>query len=253
MTYRGMAQVYDRLMAGMPYQQWLAWTQQMWLQQFGRYPQRVVELGCGTGTVTIPLSEAGVSMIGIDLSADMLACAREKWENNKKREPKQAEVLWLQQDLTEWSLPEPVEAIIAYCDVFNYLNTMEQMEAAFRMAYNGLKEDGLFLFDMLPADRFEMYASAQPFVVDEGDLSYFWFCEYDQKGGHIEHDLTFFVQEETGDCYKKINEIHTQTAYDPDHVVKMLKQTGFRQASWNKGQFLDADELADRFFFTVVK
>lgn len=81
-SYRKFAYVYDELMEDMPYPDWIRFARTAW-ERHGM-PRTVVDLGCGTGSITIPLVNAGFEVTGIDLSADMLAVARRKW----KRRPR---------------------------------------------------------------------------------------------------------------------------------------------------------------------
>lgn len=246
-AYKSLAQLYDRFMRDVPYTAWVEWTTTMWQKHWGRLPHQSVDLGCGTGNITIPLAQSGVSMIGIDLSEEMLACASVKWENMKQN----GDVSWLHMDMKAWALPHAVDSVIAFCDAFNYLTEVEDFTAALRCAYEGLRPGGLLLFDLLPEQRFITYAEQQPFVVDEGDLAYFWFCDYEADRNCIVHDLTFFIEE--GELFRKQNEIHIQRAYDPTWVLDQLKKIGYKDVELYTGLFPSAAELSDRYFFKAVK
>lgn len=78
MSYRKFAYVYDELMEDMPYPDWIRFARTAW-EKHGM-PKSVAELGCGTGSITIPLVNSGFEVTGIDLSADMLSVARSKME-----------------------------------------------------------------------------------------------------------------------------------------------------------------------------
>lgn len=248
-AYGGLAQIYDRFMRDASYSSWVDWTLSMWQQHWGHLPSNAVELGCGTGNIAIPLAEAGVSMIGIDLSEDMLACAQAKWENKNHHD--HAALSLSCQDMTQWTWAEPVDSVLAYCDTFNYLIHEEDLLNAFRCAYDRLTPGGLILFDLLPEERFLYYATEQPFVVDEGDIAYHWFSEYDKKKRWIEHDITFFIQE--GDLYRKEREVHKQRSYGPEWVLFHLAEAGFAEPEGFTRLFPDAEDLNDRYFFKAVK
>lgn len=248
-AYTGLAQWYDRLMRDVPYDDWIDWTEQMWINHWGRMPERAVELGCGTGNIAIPLAQKGMSIIGIDLSEEMLACAEAKWQNMKQR----GSIAWLHQDMSDWTLSQPADSVIAYCDALNYVTDPQTLVQVFHCAYAGLNPGGLLLFDMLPEERFMQYAEQQPFVIDEGDLAYYWFCEYDEETGIIEHDLTFYIQEKEGSLYRKQREIHNQRAYDPEWVLQVLKEIGFDDPQHFTGLYPHSPGMEDRLFFQAVK
>jgi ubiquinone/menaquinone biosynthesis C-methylase UbiE len=80
MSYERFAYTYDRLMREMPYGDWLRFAREAW-NEYGITPKTIVDLGCGTGNIAIPLGLEGFDVTGIDLSEDMLAVALQKAEN----------------------------------------------------------------------------------------------------------------------------------------------------------------------------
>lgn len=217
MSYEQFAYVYDRLMADMPYDEWLRFAE----ESFAKYgkPRTIVDLGCGTGNLTIPMAERGYEMIGIDLSDDMLAVAQQKY----------ASITWLQQDMREWEVSEQVDAVVSFCDCLNYLTEEEDWTGTFGRVFDGLKDGGLFLFDMHSIAQLESYAENQPFVFDEESISYIWTSDYDTERNEIEHALTIFATEPgTGDSlYRKFTEYHVQRAFQLSKVIGMLEGAGF--------------------------
>jgi len=261
-SYRQFASVYDRLMEEMPYAEWLRFARRCW-DRYGM-PASVVDLGCGTGNIAIPLAKSGFSVFGIDLSADMLAVARSKWEagGRSARSSEAAEagsIRWLQQDMRDWELPVPVDSVVCFCDCLNYLTEKEDVEAALRRTFDGLVPGGLFLFDVHAPGQLERYAKEQPFVLDEKDIAYLWTCEYDPSRMEIEHDLTFFVREESDGAgsaglYRRFEESHIQRAYDPQWLADRLRAAGFEllhrcaDFSW-----AEPDDESERLFFVARK
>jgi len=231
-TYRQFAAVYDRLMEDMPYSDWMSFARRCW-DRYG-IPHTVVDLGCGTGNLTIPLARSGFSVFGIDISAEMLSVARNKWDGPSSRGGYRDEpgtIRWLQQDMRDWELPHPVDAVISFCDCLNYLTEPEDITATIQRTYEGLAPGGLFLFDMHAPRQLERYAEDQPFVYDETDIAYLWVSDYDEDRMEIEHSLTFFIREELSSggeaLYSRFEESHVQRAYDPDWVEEQLTAAGF--------------------------
>ncbi|MBW7461394.1 class I SAM-dependent methyltransferase, partial [Paenibacillus sepulcri] len=114
-AYRQFATVYDRLMEDMPYSDWLRFARECW-DRYG-IPQTVVDLGCGTGSLAIPLARSGFQVFGIDLSADMLSIGRSKLDESPQQAIRSSAgaIRWLQQDMCSWELPEQVDAVISFC------------------------------------------------------------------------------------------------------------------------------------------
>jgi SAM-dependent methyltransferase len=260
-TYRQFAAVYDRLMEEMPYSDWMSFARRCW-DRYG-VPKTVVDLGCGTGNMTIPLARSGFSVFGIDLSSEMLSVARNKWDEPYTRglRDEAGTIRWLQQDMRDWELPEPIDAVISFCDCLNYLTEPEDIVATIRQTYSGLAQGGLFLFDVHAPMQLERYAEEQPFVYDEKDVAYLWTCDYDANRKEIEHSLTFFIQEDaasksgsSGSLYSRFEESHVQRAYDPEWLAEQLVSAGFEllhrcaDFTWDK-----PNEESERLFFVARK
>lgn len=231
-SYREFASVYDRLMEEMPYGEWMSLARRCF-QAYG-IPRSVVDLGCGTGNISIPLAKSGFEVFGIDLSAEMLAIARSKWDEPPSRgggSGGEGSIRWLQQDMRDWDLPRAVDAVISFCDCLNYLTEARDVIRTFRQTYAGLSPGGLFVFDVHAPRTLEKYAEEQPFVYDEKDVAYLWTSEYDADDQTIRHDLTFFVRDEgtapAAGLYRRFTESHTQRAYDPEWLAEQLAAAGF--------------------------
>lgn len=224
MSYNEFASVYDKLMKDMPYDQWLTWIEASWLR-FGK-PGTAAELGCGTGTITLPLAERGLRMYGVDQSPDMLALAAAKAQQRPHLAP--GTVYWMEQDMVDLQLPDQVDAIYAFCDSLNYIADCDDMLAMFRNVRRHLQSGGIFCFDVWSPAQFARYGSEQPFIWDEEQLAYIWTCHYHDESRIIEHELTIFVQEESG-LFRKIEETHIQKAYPVEWIEAALQTTGFSQ------------------------
>lgn len=264
MAYERFSYIYDRLMEDMPYEEWMRFAKQCW-DKHGA-PRTVVDLGCGTGALSIPLAQQGYEVIGIDLSDDMLSVAQQKADSVQRRSPFPAGggLMLLQQDLRDWELGRPVDAVISFCDCFNYLLEEEDVVQAIRQAYEGLKPGGVFLFDVHTPYQLQSYAESQPFTLNEEDIAYIWTCDYDPGRCEIEHALTLFVREgemlETGsddavtERYHRVEELHLQRAYSLDWLQEKLREAGFRETACY-GDFLwkIPTENTQRAFFVAVK
>ncbi|MBP1999121.1 ubiquinone/menaquinone biosynthesis C-methylase UbiE [Paenibacillus shirakamiensis] len=255
-SYRKFAYVYDELMEDMPYPQWIRFARTAW-ETYGM-PKTVVELGCGTGSITIPLVNSGFEVTGMDLSADMLSVARRKMEQTPRgtRLFREGSVRWVQQDMRDWEMPEPVDTVISFCDCLNYLLEEEDIIRTFRRTYDGLKSGGTFLFDVHHPNTLIRYEEEQPFIWDEKSVSYIWTCERDANRHEIEHHLTIFAHEEEQgkDMYRRFEEVHTQRAYEMNWLKHELRQAGFKQVEcYADFEWTEAGEDAARLFFVAIK
>ena len=140
-AYTGFAAVYDLFMDGVPYEEWADRIMEN-LKEYGIEDGLVLDLGCGTGSMTELLAGAGYDMIGVDASEEMLELADEKKEKSGH------DILYLLQDMREFELYGTVRAIVSVCDSLNYVTEEADLFQVFRLAHNYLDPDGVFLFDM---------------------------------------------------------------------------------------------------------
>ncbi|RXZ77205.1 class I SAM-dependent methyltransferase [Paenibacillaceae bacterium] len=259
-AYRQFASVYDRLMEEMPYAEWMGFIRQCWERY--EIPETIADLGCGTGSISIPLAKSGFEVFGIDLSADMLTVARSKWDETPQQaiRRRSGSIRWLQQDMRDWELPSPVDNVLSFCDCINYLTEESDVEAMFRATWRGLKPGGLFVFDVHPPSQLHRYAEEQPFVLDERDVAYIWTCDFDEGRCEIEHHLTIFALDEAKggagreSAFTRFEEVHTQRAYEPSWIRSALLAAGFREVE----EFADFNlqpptEASERLFFVARK
>jgi len=108
------------------------------LKQAEKYGDPILEIGCGTGRISIPLAEAGFSVVGIDFATSMLAQARRK----------SARVEWLQEDIRTFNLDRKFACIFAPYYVFNYFHELENVEAVLKNCKTHLKPDGKLILDL---------------------------------------------------------------------------------------------------------
>jgi SAM-dependent methyltransferase len=262
-AYNQFAYYYDRLMEDMPYAEWLEFLQQCW-KQYG-LPQTIADLGCGTGSIALPLAQQGHEVYGIDISEDMLAVAQQKAQEAESQHLFQGKgrVTWLQQDLRDWSLPVQVDAVISLCDCMNYLLEEEDVQQAFRQAYDGLKAGSIFVFDVHTPLQLESYAEEQPFFLNEDDIAYIWTSELDEERCEIEHSLTIFSQVpanigksgyEQGDYFQRLEEYHSQRAYSLSWLKQQLLAVGFNEvACYGDFVWKPATDTTQRAFFVARK
>ncbi|WP_172249612.1 class I SAM-dependent DNA methyltransferase [Saccharibacillus deserti] len=257
MSYGKFAYVYDELMQDMPYAKWKRFALEAW-EKHGK-PADVVELGCGTGTLTAMLAEEGYRVTGIDLSEDMLAVARSKADEQPSLQGllRSGSLRFVRQDMTGWQAPEPVDSVVSFCDCLNYLTEPEEIEKTFRATAAGLKPGGTFLFDVHHPDTLRRYEEEQPFVFDEKGLSYIWTCGLDEERTEIEHHLRIFVRRSGGgssDVYDRFDEVHVERAYEAEWLKQALLRAGFSRADFYADfEWTAPGEGAERLFAVAVK
>ena len=180
----------------------------------------ILELGCGTGNISTIFARKNYEVIGIDLSQDMLCVAQEK--ANKE----DLEILYLNQDMTQFELYGTVDAIISVCDSLNYILEEDELLATFKLVKNYLNTGGLFIFDMNTEHKFENILSDNIFAEISENVAYIWDNYYDEEEKLNIYNTNFFVKQETGELYERFEETHYQRAYSANLIKDLLKNAG---------------------------
>lgn len=235
-AYTDFAQVYDTFMDETPYEEWCDYLLTLLQKYQGEkesveaQPENVrenlrqeqntiLDLGCGTGTLTELLARRGYDMIGIDLSEEMLQIAMEK------REKSGLDILYLQQDMRELELYGTVGAVVSVCDSVNYLLEEDEIVQTFRLINNYLYPQGIFIFDFNTTYKYAEVIGDTTIAENREDCSFIWENYYDPDGEINEYDITIFVREED-DRFRRFQETHLQRGYEPEQMRQLVEQAG---------------------------
>lgn len=231
-AYTDFASVYDTFMDETPYEEWCEFL----IELLHRYEEKevttdekllqeqnsILDLGCGTGTLTELLAAKGYDMIGIDNSQEMLQIAMEKKERSG------LDILYLLQDMREFELYGAVGAVVSVCDSLNYLLREEDLLSVFRLVENYLYPNGLFIFDFNTVYKYETIIGDATIAENREDCSFIWENYYHPQEEINEYDLTIFVKnkEEKDDCFRRFRETHYQRGYRLEQMKRLLYQAG---------------------------
>jgi SAM-dependent methyltransferase len=243
--YGVFAFYYDRLMYDVDYSGWADYIVSIF-KKFGREPKLIADLGCGTGSFCLEMERRGYDMIGIDSSAEMLSCAKQKALQAG------SEILFLNQDITEFELYGTVDAITCLMDSLNYVTYKNDLKRMLKWVHNYLNPGGLFVFDINSPYKFENILASNVFYETSEDVSYIWQNSFDKRSGVCRFDLTFFVKE--GGLYRRFDEVHFERCYAADELVKMLEQAKMKVLGiYPAFGFGKPGPKCDRMFFVCGK
>ena len=243
-AYGEFADIYDELMDEIPYEDWHKYIVDE-LEASGISDGLVLDLGCGTGTLTEMLADSGYDMIGVDLSEDMLAKAMEKREKSGNN------ILYLCQDMREFELYGTVRAIVSVCDSLNYLLEEEDLLTVFKRANNYLDPGGLFIFDVNTTYRYKEIIGDKTIAENRDDCSFIWENYFDEETGINEYSLTLFILDPDERTYRKAEEQHYQRGYELKCIKQLIEESGmiFIKA-FDTDRNCEVDENTQK--FTVV-
>lgn len=217
-AYTNFAQVYDLFMDDIPYTEWCDYITSL-LQEYQISEGLLLDLGCGTGTLTEALSKKGYDMIGIDASLEMLEIAMEKHLESGSN------TLYLLQDMRNFELYGTVKAIISICDSINYILTLEELIQVFSLVNNYLDPKGIFLFDLNTEYKYHTLLADNTIAEAREDSSFIWENYYDPDTKINEYHLTLFLKEKK-ELYHRYTETHYQRSYSLEEIQTALQKAG---------------------------
>jgi SAM-dependent methyltransferase len=187
----------------------------------------ILELGCGTGSMTELLAARGYDMIGVDSSDEMLNIAADKKEKSGY------DILYLNQDMREFELYGTVRAVVSVCDSLNYLLLDEDIIECFKLVNNYLDPKGIFFFDFNTKYKYETVIGDSVIAENREDSSFIWENFYDPEECINEYDLTIFVKNEEdsvngNELFTRFQEVHLQRGYTLDEMKDFIKRAGLK-------------------------
>lgn len=217
-AYESFAEVYDLFMDNIPYKEWSQYVGSL-LKEHGIEDGLLLDLGCGTGSLTELLADQGYDMIGVDNSEDMLQIAMEKKAESGK------DILYLLQDMREFELYGTVRAVLSICDCMNYILESKDLIQIFSLVNNYLDPEGIFIFDLNTAYKYETMLGDSTIAEDREECSFIWDNYYDRKTRINEYGLSLFIREEDN-LYRKYTEYHYQRSYSIEEIKEAITKAG---------------------------
>lgn len=243
-AYTDFAKVYDTFMDDTPYEEWCEYLimllkkhqitpaleekveeegkDHFLAEKLSQERNTILDLGCGTGTLTELMAKEGYDMIGVDNAPEMLQIAMEK------REASGLDILYLLQDMRELELYGTVGAAISVCDSVNYLLEEEDIVDTFRLVNDYLYPEGLFIFDFNTVYKYETIIGDTTIAENRDNCSFIWENYYHEEEEINEYDLTIFARMEEEELFQRFQETHYQRGYRLEQMLDMVEQAGLR-------------------------
>lgn len=219
MIYDLLAPFYDAINADIDYVKWADFIEDILKKECRSRPELVLDLGCGTGKMTLELAKRGYDMTGIDYSPEMLDIARSAAEKSGD------DVLWLCQDMREFELYGTVDAAVCCLDCINHLEKISDVKKCFSLVHNYLIPDGIFIFDINGRYKFENVYADNTYAMEEDGGFCVWENYYDEKSKICDFYITLF--EECADGrYNRHEETQSEKMYTLAEMKNALEKTG---------------------------
>lgn len=243
-SYRFLAGCYDRFTYDVDYAAWAGYIE----KHFRKRPlpgNTVLDLACGTGSLTLELARRGYEMIGADQSPDMLAQAAAKDFSGCAAAP-----IFLCQPMEALDLYGTIDACVCCLDSVNYVTDPKKLQRAFERVHLFLMPGGLFLFDVNTPEKLQGL-DGQVFLDETGDAYCVWRAEYSPRSRICSYFMDIFQQEE-GDLWRRGEELHRERAYTVPELTVFLEQAGFSDIkTYGNLKLRPPKPGEDRIFFTA--
>lgn len=171
----------------------------------------LLDIGCGTGTLSIEFAKRKYIVTATDLSEEMLQIARYRAVESN-----------INMDFFVYDLLDPVgtqyDTIIASMDVINHLTDLEDVQFGLTNIFEALNPNGIFMFDVLSADYID---ALDGYSEDDTEYNFHWECHKGDKPHSIIHTVTLHLEGEDHQV-----EIHEQTHYLEEYL-EIVRMVGF--------------------------
>lgn len=218
MSYDVFSRFYDRLTDNVEYEKRAEYFCAL-LSSCRREKGILLDLGCGTGGISIEAAKAGYDVIGVDISVGMLNEAR------RKAGEAGVSLLLLNQSMDEIDLYGTVDFALCVLDGINHLDDEETIRRTFERISLFMNKGGAFAFDVNTPYKHKHVLADNAFVYDLGDLYCVWQNAYDEESGGVDISLDFF-EEEDG-VYYRSSEYITERSYPLEKISEWLEKAGF--------------------------
>ena len=247
MSYGVFSEFYDALTANVSYDT-VSQVLSSLLTRYGKSRGLLLDLACGTGSVSVRLAQKGYEVIGVDLSPEMLSEAQNKAYSAGQN------ILFLCQDMTELDLYGTVDAAVCTLDGLCHLPDEESVFAALQKVSLFMNPGGVFLFDVNSVYKHRAVLGNNTFVYDTDDVYCVWQNTLLSDGVTVQMDLDFFEPVSDKGDYVRQSERFTERAYPRETLEAMLKKAGFTVLDVFDGYSgKPAHDTSERLLFAVRK
>ncbi len=230
--YAILAGCYDELTRDIDYDSFADFYQQIFLAE-GIQVRTMLDLACGTGTLTCLLAERGYELIGVDRSVEMLSEAFDKAQNVQGVKP-----LFLNQDMTGLDLYGTVDCAVCCLDGINYLTSPDDADKTFSRLKFFINPNGLLIFDINSPYKLKNLDGGM--FIDEDENSYcVWRTEFDRETNLCFYGMDIFKKQKNG-FWRRGFEEHYEYAYEPDLLKQLLETNGFHDVKFYADRKLEA-------------
>ena len=244
--YSQFSQFYDALMGDVDYKGRTEYILSLF-EKYDKKPTLLLDLACGTGGFSVEFAKQDISVIGVDMSPEMLSVAMEK---SKQQE---LDILYLCQNAAELDLYGTVDGAVCCMDSLNHIVDYDDIREIFKKVSLFLEEGRLFVFDVNTPYKHKNILGDNTFVIEQDNIFCVWDNSYDVESAVTSINLDFFVSD-TEENYKRYSDYIEERAYSDSELKAALTVAGFEVlAVLGELSYQNVEALDERVFYVARK
>lgn len=218
MAYENLAFSYDGLTTDIDYPGMLDFFESV-SRKHGVSVESVLDLACGTGSMSVLLAKKGYRVLAADISEEMLTVAAQKAGELRDNPP-----FFICQAMQRLRLPFGVDAVCCFLDSLNYVTEPADCRKAMERVYSALNPGGIFFFDINTPYKLRGL-DGQVFLDENPDSYCVWRVEFVEEEKLCYYGIDLFRRKK--ELWERSFEQHCEYAYEPEELIGWLKDAGF--------------------------
>lgn len=241
------ASVYDIFTDGVEYDDRADYIYEL-LKKYGVTDGTLLDVACGTGSLSECFLKKGFEVVANDISVDMLNIAREKLTPYGDR------AVLLCQDMRELDLFGTVDCAVCALDSLNHLLSKKDVEQALASTALFIRPGGVFVFDVNSIYKHRSVLSDNTFVYeDEGNAFLVWQNSECDEDDIVDMYIDIFTSDIDGK-YIRNSDYIVERAYSVDFIKEALKKCGFELLGiFGDMKLCEPHEKEERIYFAAKK
>ncbi len=218
--YSTFARYYDNLTANIDYVKRAEYFHEIIKRYKNTEGSILLDLACGTGSISEEMAKIGYDVIGVDYSDEMLGIALDKKFDSGLN------ILYLCQDMRKLDLYGSMDVTICALDSINHLNSLADVKKVFENVALFSEPQGLFIFDINTLYKHRNILANNTFTYETDNVFCVWENTLVEDTDEVKMNLEFFELEENG-LYSRTSDSFSEKAYSEESIEKLLRECGF--------------------------
>lgn len=245
--YSVFARYYDELTANIDYKKRAEYFHTI-IKKFKTTKENILlDLACGTGSISEEMARLGYDVIGVDNSEEMLGIAIEKKFDSG------LPIQYLCQDMRKLDMFGTIDVTLCALDSINHLNCIDDVRKVFSKVSLFAEPGGLFIFDVNTLYKHRKILANNTFTYETDKVYCIWENSLNEKTNEVKMNLEFFELTDNG-LYERSSDSFSEKAYSSELIDSLLYETGFKiLARYGDDTFDTASETSQRIVYAARK